>query len=219
MSSDFINGARYAISTVLGSLIAITATSNAAPPAITAGVMPANDDIILLSMSNWSDLNEQATYTDTLGHLFELDTTDTRFYPVGEGIGSYRQVTAFVGLSQVRSVDQSGGDQNTFNYSYIEDRGNRQRSKPTDTNPVVLTFSLDRDPTLPWFDALDKLSKSRQLCVMRETLETGEQLIYTGYVSFQKSPSRERNTNMTVTATFSINSEILAFPATFPSGS
>lgn len=218
MSSEFINGSKYAFSTVLGAAVAITAITNAAPPAITAGVMPANDDIILLQ-SNWSDLSDTATYTDTLGHLFELDTTNTDFYPPGESAGSYQQVSGFVSMTQIRSVAQSGGDTNSFDFAYIEDRSPRQRSKPTDQNPLKLTFTLDRDPTLPWFDALDKLTKSRQLVTMRETFITGEQLLYTGFVSFQKSPTRERNQNMTVVAVFSVNSEILSFPAAFPSGS
>lgn len=218
MSSEFINGSKYAFSTTLGASVAITAITNAAPPAITAASMPANDDIILLT-SNWSDLDDTATYTDSLGHLFELDTTDTTFYPPGESAGSYKHVGGFVSMTQIRSVAQSGGDTNSFNYAYVEDRSTRTRSKPTDKNPLILTFTLDRDTTLPWFDALGKLDKSRQLVTMRETFITGEQLLYTGFVSFQKSPTRTRNENMTVTATFSINSEILSFPASFPSGS
>lgn len=218
MSSEFINGSKYAFSTTLGAAVAITAITNGAPPTITAGVMPSDDDIILLS-SNWSDLDDTATYTDSDGNLFELDTTDTTFYPPGESAGSYQLVSGFVSMTQIREVAQSGGDTNSFNYAYVEDRSTRQRSKPTDKNPLVLTFTLDRDPTLPWFDALSKLDRNRQLVTMRETFTTGEQLLYTGYMSFQKSPSRTRNENMTVTATFSINSEILSFPATFPSGS
>jgi hypothetical protein len=218
MSSDFINGSKYAFSTTLGAAIAISAISNGAPPVITSGTMPGDDDIILLQ-SNWSDLSDTATYTDTLGHLFELDTSSTVLYPVGESAGSYQQVGGFVSLTQIRDVTQSGGDTNSFTYAYIEDRSTRQRSKPTDKNPLVLTFLLDRDPTLPWFAELAKLDKSRQLVTMRETFTTGEQLLYTGFMSFQKSPARARNQNMTVTATMSVNSEILSFPATFPSGS
>lgn len=218
MSSDFINGSKYAFSTTLGAAVAITAITNAAPPVITATSLPGDDDIVLLK-SNWSDLVDQATYSDSHGTLFELDTTDTRLYPPGEGDGSYQLVGGFVSLSQIREAPQSGGDTNQFTYSYIDDSGNRQRSKPTDKNAIVITFTLDRDPTLPWFAALKRLDKSRQMSVMRETLKSGEILLYTGYWSFQPSPSRTRNENMTVTATFSVNSEIVALPPTFPSGS
>lgn len=219
MSQDFINGSKYKFSTLLSAAITITGTTNAAPPAITAAAMPANDDIVLLAMDNWTDLSDTATYADSSGHLFGLDTTDTKTFTAGEGTGSYRVADGFVSLSQIREVTQSGGDTNTFTWGYIDDKSPRQRSKPTDQNPLVLTFMMDRDPNLTWGPALEKLTKSRQLVVMIETLITGEQLIYTGYVSYQKSPSRTRNENMTVTATFTINSEIVSIPANFPSGS
>lgn len=54
---------------------------------------------------------------------------------------------------------------------------------------------------------------------MRERLPTGDVLLYTGHVSFQPSPSRVRNENATVTATMSVNSEILRYPASFFAGS
>lgn len=218
MSSEFINGSKYAVSTIMGAVVAISAITNAAPPVLTASPMPGDDDIVVVQ-SNWTDLNDTATFTDSLGHLFELDTTDTRQYPPGESQGSYQVASGFTSISQIREIAQSGGDTNSFNYAYIDDKSRRQRSKPTDKNPLILTFTLDRDPNLAWMNALDKLDKAAQLVVMRETLVTGEILLYTGYVSFQKSPSRTRNENMTVVATFSINSEIIAFPATFPSGS
>lgn len=218
MSSDFINGSKYAFSTSLGAAVAISAITNASPPVMTATPLPGDDDIVLLK-SNWSDLTDQATYSDSDGTLYELDTTDTRLYPPGESAGSYQTVGDFVSLSQIREAPQSGGDTNQFTWGYIDDSGARQRTRPTDKNAITITFTLDRDPTLPWFAALKKLDKARQLSVMRETLKSGEILLYTGYWSFQPSPSRTRNENMTVTATFSVNSDIVSMPPTFPSGS
>lgn len=218
MSQDFVNGAKYKFSTVLSAPIPITAITNAAPPVITAGTMPTNDEIIILE-SGWSDLNDTATYSDTLGNLFELDTTDVSAFPPGLSAGSYRAASGWVSLSQITAIAQTGGDSNTFNWAYIDERSRKQRSKPTDKNPLELTFTMDRDPSLAWMDALDKMDKAQQLVVMVETLITGEQLIYTGFVSFNKSPTRTRNQNMQVTAKFSINSEVVAIPASFPSGS
>lgn len=219
MSQEFINGSKYAVSTVMGAVIAGISISNASPPVMSGGTLPVAESIIVLQ-SNWTDLNDTAVYSDSSGHLYELDTTDTSEFPPGESApASYQVASGFTSISQIREIAQSGGDTNSFNWAYIDDKSTRQRSKPTDKNPLVLTFTLDRDPNLPWMNALDTLDKKRQLCVMRETLITGEVLLYTGYVSFQKSPSRTRNENMTVTATFSINSDIIAYPASFPTGS
>ena len=218
MSSDFINGSKYAFSTTLGVAHAISAITNANPPAFTSTAMPSNDDIVLLQ-SGWSDLSDTAFMTDSGGTLFEQDTTDTKQYPPGEGVGSWQLMDGFVTLDQIREAPNSGGDTNFFNWSYVEDSSTRQRTRPTDKNPINITFTLDRDSTKPWFAALRVLDKSRQLSVLRETLKSGEVLLYTGYWSFQPMPTRTRNENMTVTATFSVNSDLVALPATFPSGS
>jgi hypothetical protein len=219
----FINGAKYAFSTTLAEAIAITAITNAAAAVASTATLPNDGDIVLLN-SNWTDLNELATYADnpTAGTftLSGVDTSDeSLFVPDEELPASYQVAGDFVNLSQIREITQSGGDTNTFNWGYIDDRSPRQRSKPTDQNPLTLTFTMDYDPTLPWDAALYAVSKARQLVVMRERLPTGDVLLYTGYLSYQKSPSRTRNENMTVTATMSINSEILRFPAAFFAGS
>ena len=223
MSQTFINGAKYSFSTTLAAAVAIASISNADPAVATAvGAAPTEGDIVLLS-SNWTELNELATYADAVAGLnfalAQIDTTDERLYPPGESAGNYRIAGGFTSLSQIRDIQQSGGDTNNFTWGYIDDASPRQRSKPTDQNPLVLTFVMDYDPELPWVDALEALTKSRQLVVMRETLTTGDVLLYTGYIAYQKSPSRVRNENMTVTAVMSVNSDILRFPASFFSGS
>jgi hypothetical protein len=222
MSQTFINGAKYAFSTSLATAVAISLISNANPAVATTATPPTEGDIVLLQ-SNWTDLNDLATYVGaTTANSFameQVDTTDTGLFPLGESAGSFRVVGDFVSLSQIREIAQSGGDTNTFNWGYVDERSPRQRSKPTDQNPLVLTFTLDYDPALPWDAALQTVSKARQLTTMRERLTTGDVLLYTGYLSYQKSPSRTRNENMTVTATMSVNSEILRFPASFFAGS
>ena len=223
MSQTFINGAKYAFSTTLGIAVPITAINNQVDAVATTATPPADGDIVLLK-SNWTDLNDLAAYADNAGgNSFEMvgvDTTDTSLYPEDEEIpASYQLVGGFVSLSQIREISQSGGDTNNFTWGYIDSRSPRQMSKPTDQNPLVLTFTMDYDPTLPWDAALEQVSKARQMVTMRERLPTGDVLLYTGYLSYQKSPSRVRNENMTVTATMSINSEVLRYPAAFFAGS
>lgn len=223
MSQYFINGAKYAFSTVLADPENITSITNANPPVASALVPPADGDIVLLR-SNWTELNDMAVYADNVTSSdFELagvDTSDIQFYPEDEELpASYQVVSGFTSLSQIRDIQQTGGDTNQFTWGYIDDASPRQRSKPTDQNPLVLTFTMDDDPTLPWHQALIDVSKRRQLVTMRERLPTGDVLLYTGYMSFQPSPTRVRNENATVTATMSINSEIMRYPASFFAGS
>lgn len=222
MSQTFINGAKYSFSTTLATATAISAITNGNPAVASATTLPNDGDIVLLK-SNWADLNDLACYVDDAAvgtfKLAGVDTSDVTLFPEDEDLpASYRLVGGFIGLSQIREIAQSGGDTNNFTWGYIDDRSPRQRSKPTDQNPLVLTFTMDYDPTLPWDAALEQVSKNRQMVTMRERLPTGDVLLYTGYLSYNKSPSRTRNENMTVTATMSINSEVLRYPASFFSG-
>lgn len=223
MSQYFINGAKYAFSTALAEAVEISAITNGDPPVVQALVAPTDGDIVLLR-SNWTELNDLAAYADNVTSSdFELagvNTADVQFYPEDEELpASYQVVSGFTSLSQIRDIQQTGGDTNQFTWGYIDDASRRQRSKPTDQNPLVLTFTMDDDPTLPWHQALIDVSKRSQLVTMRERLPTGDVLLYTGYMSFQPSPTRVRNENATVTATMSINSEIMRYPASFFAGS
>lgn len=219
----FINGAKYAFSTTLSVAQNITAISNAATAQVSASVLPTDGDIVLLR-SNWTDLNDVASYVENAGagkfDLAQIDTSDTAIYVPDEELpASYQIAGGFTSLSQIREITQSGGDMNMFNWGYVDDSSLRQRSRPTDSNPLVLTFTMDYDPDMAWAAALEEVARKQQLMVMRERLKTGDVLLYTGYVGYQPSPSRTRNENMTVTATMSINSRILRFPASFFSGS
>ena len=222
MAQYFPNGAKFAVATTMGLAQAISAISNANPAVASAVVLPTEMDIVLLD-SNWTDLADQPTYaTDVGGGAFTLakiDTTDQGIYFPGEGAGSYKIPGDFVTVSQIREATTSGGDANFFNWGYVDDSSVRTRSRPTDTNPLQLTLTLDWDPDKPWADALELLSKKRIPTVLRERLSTGDILLYAGYVSYQKVPSHTRNENMTVTAVMTINSDPIRFPPEFFGGS
>lgn len=217
MSQFFVNGAQYAVFTAVGAPVAIADISNAKPPVANTATPPAAGDIVLLN-SNWSDLIGQAVraanpVAATSFELDGLDTTSLALYPAGEGAGSFSLLSAPVNLTQIRDIQQSGGDYNDFSWAYVEDRSLRSRSKPTNANPVKLTFTLDYDPDLQWYNALDTLTKKQILTAMRETLPNGDVLYYTGYLAMNKSPTRVRNENMTVQAVMTINSEVLRYAA------
>lgn len=211
----FINGAQYAFASTVGPDVPITDITNANPAIASSQTEPAQGDFVLLK-SNWSALIGQACRVGTVvaGTSFALegiDTTDVKRYPTGEGAGSYAALSNFINLSQIREIQQQGGDFNDFSWTYVEDRALRQRSRPTDANPLKLTFTLDYDPSLAWFAALEDVTNKQLLTAMRETLPDGTVLLYTGYIAFNKSPSRTRNENMTVSAVMTINSDIVRY--------
>lgn len=217
MGQMFINGAQYAFAKTIGADVPITGITNASPGVAAAATTPIVGDFILIK-SNWSQLIGQAcraaTVTANTSFALEgIDTTDTTLFPAGEGAGSYAELSDWQGLSQIRDIQQQGGDFNDFAWTYVEDRSLRQRSRPTDANPLKLTFMFDYDPSLPEFDALKTVTQKQQLTAMRETLPDGTILLYTGYLAFNESPTRTRNQNMTVTAVMTVNSDIIRYAA------
>lgn len=216
MTSRFINGANFAISTAMAAAVPITAITNASPAIASAGVLPAAGDILMLA-SGWPDL------TDTVARAaapaagdFTLEGTDTTNvvdFPAGEGIGAYRIASAFVPLSQTTAVEMSGGEQQYFNWQYVEDKSNRQRQRGTFKNARTVTHTMDYDPNLPWYAALVAADRKGEPVVLRERLPGGEVLYYLVYVAFNKIPTKAVNTNMQVTVAFSLLSDPIRYAA------
>lgn len=216
MGSRFINGAKYAVSTQLALAVAISALSNGDPAVATAAALPANGDVVVVD-SGWTELSGVAVRVANAAagtfQLEEVDTTDTTRFPPGEGIGTYRIASGFTSLTQVRNVEVTGGEQNFFNYQYVEDPSSQQRQKPTSKNPQTTTITMDYDPNLGWYDALIELDRKKEPVVLRETLPGGDVIYYHGYLSFQKNPTKTINENMTVVATFSLLQDPIRYGA------
>lgn len=215
MSSQFINGASFAISRQRALPVAISDISNADPAVALSANPPPNGSILTLT-SGWADLTDAIVRSAGLvvGVSFQLegvDTGDVNRYPAGEGAGAFVVHSDFVGMSQMRDFTVAGGEQQYFQYKYVEDKAQRQRQKPTFKNPMTMTMVLDYDPDLPWYDALVELDAAKEPVVLRETLPNGDLLLFYGYISFNKVPTHTVDENMTVTATFSLLSDPIRY--------
>lgn len=215
MSSQFINGAQYAVSP-LAAAVAFSALSNANPAVASCATPPANGSVVVVT-SGWEDINGGVFRTAgqvaaTSFQLEDFDSTDAVRFPAGEGAGTFQLANAFTSLSQVRDIPTEGGDQQYFAYQYVGDKSRRQRRKPTYKNAMGMKIVLDYDPDLPWYQALVDLDFKAQPVVLRETLPGGDVIYYVGDVSFNKVPSKGMNENMTVTASFSFNSDPMRYP-------
>lgn len=211
----FINGTKYAVSTTLAPLSPITGITNAVEAVASATVLPTDGDIVVLN-SGWTELDENiARVKDAATGKFTLEgrnTTDTTRFPVGESAGGYETAGGFVSLSQVTSVELSGGEQQFYTWQYIEDPTGRQRQKPTFKNAQSIVIEMDDDPNKPWHAALTELDRKGTPCVLREILANGDTIYYYGYISYQKVPSKTMNENMKVSATFSLAAEPIRYP-------
>lgn len=216
MSSIFINGTQYAVSTTLAAAIPITAVTNS-NPAVASAVNPPADGSIVVLNSGWPILDESVARTaNSDSDSFEVegvDTTNTTLYPAGVGGGTARVVVGWVPLDQVREVTVSGGEQQYFDYQYVEDPTSRQRQKPTFKNATTLTLSLDYDPDKAWYSALIAADLAREPVVVRGVLPNGSTMLYYAYPSFNKVPVGGVNENLQNTATFSLIADPVRYEA------
>ena len=84
---------------------------------------------------------------------------------------------------------------------------------PTFKNAMGLNIVMDYDPDLPWYDALVEADRLKVPVVLRETLPNEDVLYYYGYLGFNKVPTHTVNENMTVTASFSLQSDPVRYAA------
>lgn len=208
MAARFINGAKYALSQAIAAAVAMTAVSNANPAVALTATPPVNGSVVVL-LSGWPELNE--TVARTAGQVaatsFQIEgfnSTDTVRFPATEGVGTFAVASSFVSLSQVRDVVMDGGEQDYFEFQYVEDASSKKRRVPTSKSPDGMSIVLDYDPNLVWYDAMIELDRLKEPVVLRETLPNGDVIYYYGYVSFNKVPTKTLNENMTVKATFSL---------------
>lgn len=215
--SIFINGARYAVSTQLAAAAAITAITNASPAVASAVAPPSAGSVVVLA-SGWSALNDvvarAANPTANSFAIEGVDTTNANLYPAGEGAGAFRVASAFVGLSQVRDVDRSGGEQQFFTYQNVEDASFQQRQDPTYKNPLSMKFMLAYAPEQPWYQTLIDIDRKREPVVLREILSNGDTIYRYGVLTFNKEPTGKLNEHLQVEATFSMRSDSMRYDAT-----
>lgn len=215
MSSFFINGAKYAVSSSLAAAVAISALSNASPAVASTTTPAAIGDICLLT-SGWEELNEAPIRVSAVAAgvsmtLEGVDTTNTVRFPAGEGVGTFEKVTGWTGMTQITEVNQTGGEQQFEVYQYVGDAGRRQRKKPTYKNAMDVEFVMDYDPDLAWYAKLVELDFLAEPVIIRETLTNGDVLYYAGTIAFNKVPTKQMNKNMQVRASLSMSTDPIRF--------
>lgn len=217
MGSMMINGARYAVATAFSTARAITAITNTNPPSASTAQPPTNGSILLLT-SGWPDLNGavvRAANADADSFDMQgINATDVLRFPAGEGVGTFQVASDFVPLQKVRSVEMAGGEQNFYQYQYVEDDSGRQQQAPTFKSAMTQTLQVDYDPSLPAFDALVELDRLRGVSVLRESLPNGDVLYYVGWISFNKVPTKVLNEFMANQLTFSLTADPIRYPRT-----
>jgi len=207
MSASLPDGATVAIATAYGSSKSVTAITNANPGVITANAHGMANGAFYELKSGWQKINDRvfkaANVSTNAVDVTGIDTTDTTRFPAGTGTGSLREITAFTQISQILEFTTSGGDQQFANFSFLEEDFERQL--PTVTSAQSIQIGIADDPTLAGFIALKAAGEARAIRALKVTLPNGSVLLYSGFVSFNETPTLTKGSVMQVTATISLN--------------
>lgn len=201
MSYRLPNGATMDLASTYGTSKTITAITNANPAVATAAGHGFSDGDYIELSSGWTGLNGRIVRvansdTDSF-ELEDIDTTDTDRYPVGTGIGSAREITAWMQIAQITDVATSGGDQQFYTFGFLEESDDRQL--PTTRSPLTMTLTVADDPAQSFFAVAQVADERRTPNGVRLNLPNGDKILYNCYVSLSETPALARNNLMTRT--------------------
>lgn len=204
-ASSFPNGTIFSIGSAYGAAKVISDISNTNPGVASSTGHGFEDGNILVLTSGWPMLNGAVIRVDgAVTDAFDIegfDASNTTLFPDGGGAGTAREVTTWVPLSQVTDVQPSGGEQQFYQWQYLEERAQRQR--PTFKNARSLTITADYDPDLPWHAALLAADQLGTPHAIRAALPNGAVILYNMYVAYDGEPSFVKNQNQQVTVSLS----------------
>ena len=201
MSIKLATGTQLAIASTYGTGFTITAITNANPAVATLsaahGVIVG--DIIEVN-SGWDLIDKRlfrvsavSTNDVTLEGLNTVSTTD---YPTGAGAGTGREITAWTSITQIQSLETSGGDLNFADITTIADR--TQKQIPTTRSPQQINLVLFDDPALAGYAAALAASTANALTGLRLVLPDSSRVLANGYWSLNPTP--QINVNQPITA-------------------
>lgn len=202
-----------ALSTTYGTAKPVTGTSNANPAVATAAAHGLTAGAIIESISGWSELNNRIVrVANPLTGTFEfedIDTTSTQFFPAGGGVGTVREITAWTQISEIISLEASGGDQQFATVGLMEN--NYETQVPTIMSARTLKITLTDDPTLPGYIALAAAAAVKATRAVRINFPEGGGIYCNGIVAFNRMPTMTLRQVRGVVATISLQSEVTRY--------
>lgn len=202
MALSLPTGTAYAIATAYAAAIAVSAASNAVETVLTTASNTFAAGDYLEYVGGWSRMTNRVfrakAATATSVTLEGMDTTEVNLFPVGLGAGSLRKITTWGPIQQVLTAEISGGDPKYVSVSLLDNENDI--NLPDGYNAQSLAMTIADDPSLPHHAALKKTADSRKIAAVRADLPNGSKILYSGYVSFDETPTMTKGQVMAVRA-------------------
>jgi hypothetical protein len=200
------DGATVFLATAYSAAKTVSALTNGSPAVATSTAHGMANGVYYELKSGWQKISERIyKVANTAANAFDvsgMDTTDATRFPTGGGAGSVREITAWTQIPQILDFSTSGGDQQFWTGSFLEDDFERQL--PTVTSAQSISIGIGDDPSLAGYQALKIAGEKRDIRALRVNLPDGSVILYNGYCSFNETPTLSKGQVMQVTATFSL---------------
>lgn len=211
MAFHLPNGATVFVAPASGESVAITDISNASNAVISLdGGAVSEGDIVLLKAS-WTALdNLVAKVISVSGNkatLGGVNTSNTKIFPAGSGSGSLRVISPsdWVQIPQITEVAASGGEQQYYQFQFLEDE--TQRSLPTYKSARTQTYTVAHDSDQPFYPLLKEADRAGDTLAVYMYVPKAKETRYWSVVpSFSGEPNPVVNQIETVTVAFAVQS-------------
>lgn len=211
------NGSTFDFAATYANEVVVTSISNTNPAVVTtAGPHGLVEGDIVELNSGWTKLSGRGfrvgNVTDTTHFALEnVDTTSLQRYPTGVSAGRVKSVETWVNIPQITEVASSGGEQQFYQFGFLEEDEDRQI--PTTKSPSTLTLTVADDPDQPFVPVVEAADELKEERLQRLNLVNGDIIIYNSIASISNTPSLTRNQLMVRTITLAQQGRVTRYKA------
>ncbi|BBQ83450.1 hypothetical protein WP3W18E02_19790 [Klebsiella sp. WP3-W18-ESBL-02] len=208
-------GATIQMGSEFGEPIAVTAVSNEKGAVFSCGTghgLVEGDEVLI--SSTWPLINYLVARVtgadDTTVTIGVIDSTDTNYFPKGNGVGTLTKITAWTLIPQITELAQSGGDQQYVQIQFLED--DRQRNLATFKAAKTQTITMAHDSSLPIYPILTLADRRGDTKPLKMYVPKATETRYwSGTPSFDPQPTTAINAVETVQISLAIKSVDMTF--------
>lgn len=207
-------GSLYYVASTIAATKATTIVTNASEAVVTSTAHGYSNGDYVLVISGWGRLNKRAfriksITTDTFV-LEGADTSNTTFFPAGQGVGTVAKVSAWTQLTTVMNPNTSGGDPKKVTYKFIE--SDVEYSINDGFTATDYTIELDADAIGgAGYTALKTLTDVQTDTIMRMVTRSGSILLVPCTVALNESVRMADGQINRVVAQFSGNNRAVRY--------
>lgn len=209
------NGSTFDFAETYSDDVTITAISNANPPVASATAHGFEEGDTIVVTSGWTKLTGRGfkvgTVTTDTFVILGVNTLSTQSYPNGVSAGTAKSVTKWVNIPQITEVASSGGEQQFYQFGFLEEDEDRQI--PTTKSPSTLTLTVADDPSQPYVPVVEAADELKEERLQRLNLVNGDIILYNSIASITNTPSLTRNQIMVRTITLAQQGRVTRYKA------